>query len=194
VARFRDAARAEYVKAHPGCKRRDAHEWAWQAAIQSFPPGESLPPPAIPAPDEGGKAHGHALLDEPAADAVAGLYSIPASWPPLSDNASLQAELGWVQSQRLAVVETRGNSTVVHLDRASCPAPSKAALSWLETSIRSYAKYVDVVSRALAGAQDEQEHVRRERTRLEDIRALLREMQPSARCASCGRVHDTTGK
>jgi DNA gyrase inhibitor GyrI len=77
----------------------------------------------------------------------------------------------------LSIVEERGNTTIVHLERASSPAPSKAALGWLETSIRSYAKYIDIVSRALAVVQDEQDSTRRERLRLDEIKALLDEMQ-----------------
>jgi hypothetical protein len=106
-----------------------------------------------------------------------GLYLIPEAWPALTNNASLQSELGWVQAERLRIVEERGNVTVVHLERASIPAPSMAALSWLETSIRSYAKFVDIVSRALSTQVDEQESTRRERLRLDEIKALLDEMQ-----------------
>jgi cytoskeletal protein RodZ len=50
-------------------------------------------------------------------------------------------------------------------------------LGWLETSIRSYAKFVDIVSRALSTAVDEQDSVRRERLALAEITALLDEMQ-----------------
>jgi hypothetical protein len=105
-----------------------------------------------------------------------GLYLIPEAWPALTNNASLQSELGWVQAERLRIVEERGNVTVVHLERASIPAPSMAALSWLETSIRSYAKFVDIVSRALSTQVDEQDSTRRERLRLDEIKALLDEM------------------
>ena len=45
--------------------------------------------------------------------------------------------------------ERTAGPTVVHLDQALSPAPSWAALGWLETSIRSYAKYVDVAAKAL---------------------------------------------
>lgn len=111
-----------------------------------------------------------------------GLGTIPPGWPDLPPNASLQAELAWVQAHRLAMIEGRPSGGVhVHLDRASEPAPSKAALGWLETSIRSYAKYVDVVSRALKDEQDEQEGTRRERMRLDDIKALLDEMHEDER-------------
>ena len=74
------------------------------------------------------------------------------------------------------VEERPSGATVVHLDRANEAAPSRAALSWLETSIRSYAKYVDVVARSLKDEQDEQENVKRERLAIEDMRGLLTEM------------------
>jgi hypothetical protein len=111
---------------------------------------------------------------------VQGLGQIPADWPELPDNASLQAEIGWVQAQRLRIVEEMPTGAIrVHLDRARSPAPSWAALGWLETSIRSYAKYVDVAARATASQEDQAEAVRRERMQIEDIRALLREMRNS---------------
>jgi hypothetical protein len=63
---------------------------------------------------------------------------------------------GWVQAQRLRIVtEQASGATVVHLDRAGAPAPSWAALGWLETSIRSYAKFVDVAARATSTVDGE---------------------------------------
>jgi hypothetical protein len=95
----------------------------------------------------------------------------------LPANAALPAELGWVQAHRLDVIEeTSSGATVVYLDRAAAPPPSKATLGWLETSIRSYSKYVDVAARATAQQVDEQDNVRRERMAIEDIRRLLDEM------------------
>ena len=91
------------------------------------------------------------------------------------------SDLAWVQSNRLAVVEERSPGvTVVHLDRAHEPAPSRAALGWLETSVRSYAKYVDVVARTLRDEADEAETVRRERMAITEIRDLLSEMTAHA--------------
>lgn len=164
IAPIRDAMVSEAKG--KGLHINAAREWAYAELDRLYPPILKVEPP--PAPE--------IPTSEPPADAVPGLYSIPESWPQLPDNATLQAELGWVQSQRLAVVEERGNAVVVRLERASSPAPSKAALGWLETSIRSYAKYVEVTAKILAGAADEQESVRRERMRLDDIRALLDEM------------------
>ena len=93
----------------------------------------------------------------------------------------MQSDLAWVQSNRLAVVEERSPGvTVVHLERAHEPAPSRAALGWLETSIRSYAKFVDVVARTLRDEADEAETVRRERLAINEIRDLLTEMTAHA--------------
>ena len=106
-----------------------------------------------------------------------GLGDIPDDWPELPDNASLPAEIGWVQAQRLRIVEDQpSGATVVHLARARSPAPSWAALGWPETSIRSYAKFVDVVAKSMATQQDEATTVRRERLRIEEMRSILAEM------------------
>jgi hypothetical protein len=146
-----------------GMKKPEAQAWAYSELDRLYPP---LPPPESPE-----------KPTEAPSGRVQGLGDIPASWGELPANASLQAELGWVQASRLLVVEETGSgATVVHLGLARSPAPSMAALGWLETSIRSYAKYVDVVSRAMATQQDEQHQAQRERVRVEDVRALLREM------------------
>ena len=124
-----------------------------------------------------------------------GIGAIPPGWPPLPPNASLQAEVGWVQSNRLVVVEQRPSGAIqVHLERAYEPAPSMAALAWLETSIRSYAKYVDVVARSLASAQDEQDQVRRERLAISEIEGLLQEALDESGtmrsgCATCTHTY-----
>ena len=109
---------------------------------------------------------------------IQGLGDIPEDWPELPANASLSAEVGWVQANRLRIVEEKpGRATVVRLDLALSPAPSWAALGWLETSIRSYAKYVDVAAKATANADDEAEVWRHERMALEEVQALLDEMR-----------------
>ena len=93
-------------------------------------------------------------------------------------NASLAAEIGWVQANRLRIVEERSSgTTVVELGRALSPAPSWAALGWLETSIRSYAKFVDVAAKTTASDDGEADVMRRERMAIEELRALLDEMR-----------------
>ena len=85
-----------------------------------------------------------------------------------------------VEPSLAAEVEVRpGGATFVRLDRDRSPAPSWSTLSWLETSIRSYAKFVEVAVKVTATQADEQEFVRRERMAIEEIRGLLAEMLPA---------------
>ena len=141
-----------------GMTKAQAGEAAWKEMAEKYPPQAQAEAAAVNV-------------------RVQWLGEIPDSWPDLPDNASLAAEIAWVQSQRLRIVEERPNgSTVVRLDRARSPAPSMAALGWLETSIRSYAKFIDVAAKATAQQQDEQANIRRERMAIDEIRGLLVEM------------------
>jgi hypothetical protein len=156
-------------------------QFIWAELDRLYPPMRetaSTPKSATPDPDttcEISKAQSSALL--PDSGRVQGLGDLPPGWPELPANASLTAEIGWVQANRLYVVEEleRGG-TRVRLDRAHEPAPSRAAIGWLETSIRSYAKYVEVAAKATGAGQDEQTQERAERLDLEGIRSLLAEM------------------
>jgi hypothetical protein len=110
--------------------------------------------------------------------AVTGLDAIPAEWPTLPPNATLAQEIQWVQANRLSVVRDLGDRAIVDLSKAMSPAPSWAALGWLETSIRAYAKFVDVAAKASAHVEDERDMIRRERLAIDEIRGLLAEMLP----------------
>jgi len=113
---------------------------------------------------------------------ISGLDAIPKHWPKLPPNVSLSVEISWVQAERLYVVkEQPGKRTKVDLSNATSPAPSMAALSWLETSIRSYAKFIEVASKTAAASNDEAEFVRKERMAIAEIRSILREMMPEAK-------------
>jgi hypothetical protein len=164
ASKFKDEALKELRS--KGMKRDKASEAAWEAMEQAYPPMPMAMAPVDP------------VATEVEADTrVQGLSQIPADWPQLPGNASLQAEIRWCQSNRLRVVEERANGlVVVHLDRARTPAPSWAALGWLETSIRAYSKYIDVVAKALKDEENEQEMVKRERMAIDEIRSLLAEM------------------
>jgi exonuclease SbcC len=96
-----------------------------------------------------------ASLQEPADLELRPIEEIPSS-------AGLTPE---EYGQRLQVprVELWNAATMVHLFHALSPAPSWAALGWLETSIRSYAKYVDVAARATASDAGETGVMRRDR-------------------------------
>lgn len=163
ASKFKDTVLADYRQ--KGFKRDDASKAAWEAMEQAFPPKVS------------GEATVNTIGEDATDTQVQGLSDIPADWPQLPGNASLQAEIGWCQANRLRVVEERASGVViVHLDRARTPAPSWAALGWLETSIRVYSKYIDVVAKALKNEENEQDMVKRERMAIDEIRSLLAEM------------------
>ena len=156
ASNFRETARADFRT--KGMGRQEAVEAAWEAMAEAFP--------ALPD-----------AIDEDISIRVQGLGDIPESWGELPSNTSLQAELSWCQANRLRVVEERSSGAIrVHLERAGSPAPSWAALGWLETAIRAYAKFVDVVARSLKDEVDEQKNVKRERMQIEEMRELLAEM------------------
>lgn len=115
--------------------------------------------------------------DQDSANSVIGLGNIPAHWPKLPPNSSLATEIQWVQAVRIDVVtELPTGGVIVRLDKAERPAPSKAALGWLETSIRAYSKYCDIAAKAAANIEDEREATKRERQSIEQVRAILAEM------------------
>jgi hypothetical protein len=150
-----------------GMDRREAYDYATVEADRVFAPGD--PSEADPAPDDP-----PAALETPPAAAgsgVAGLGDLPADWPSLPANASLQAEVGWVQGNRVLVVQ----GGRVDLSRALSPAPSYAALAWLETSVLFPSKFADVTLKATSERQDDAEDVRRERLALGEVRTLLGE-------------------
>ena len=109
---------------------------------------------------------------------VQGLGDIPEAWGNLPSNTTLQAELSWVQANRLSIVQETAIGNIVTLSAARAPAPSMAAIGWLETSIRTYGKYIDIVAKSLKDEVHEQENVRRERMAIADIEAILAEMMP----------------
>ena len=114
---------------------------------------------------------------EPGESGVSGLGDLPDDWPQLPASASLAAEVQWVQSSRIDVAEKLpGGGIRVHLERADHPAPSKSALSWLETALLFPAKFADVAVKVTQNQEDEREHVRREKLAIDEIRELLAEM------------------
>jgi len=143
-----------------------------EAQTRTYAELDRLYPPLEPEPTEDS--------DEQFGDAeggsITGLNDIPEWWGDLPPSSSLASDIRWVQANRVFVVEETASGTIVHLDRADRPAPSKAALGWLETSIRAYSKYCDIAAKATAHYEDEQEVVRRERMSVERVRQLLSEM------------------
>ena len=152
-----------------GMSKTDAQAWVYAEL-------DRLYPPPVPSPD---RLPGDEIAQAAPRDSgqIRGLSDLPEDWPELPANASLSSEVGWVQANRLRIVtDQAGGATSVNLDRALSPAPSWAALGWLETSIRSYAKFVDVAAKATAVDDGEGAVMRRERVSLDDVLRLLDEM------------------
>ncbi|MCA9130734.1 MAG: hypothetical protein KDB22_26795 [Planctomycetales bacterium] len=158
ATKFKDDALRDFRA--KGMKRDEAADAAWEAMEKAFPPIASV------------ASTTDIRAEEPVNTLVQGLSEIPASWPPLPANASLQVEISWVTANRLLVRDATG----VDLSRALGPAPSYAALSWLETSFLFPSKFADISVKATATQDDEREMVRREKMAIEEIRSLLAEM------------------
>lgn len=107
---------------------------------------------------------------------VRGLSEIPGNWPDLPSNAPLGAEVSWVQANRLRIVRESSTGVVVDLSKALSPAPSYATLGWLETSIKTYSKFVDVAAKATSSQDGEAADIRREVQSIEEVRRLLSQM------------------
>jgi hypothetical protein len=150
-----------------GMDRRAAYDYATAEADRVFSPGD--PSEADPAPDQPPAAP----ETPPVASSggLVGLGVLPVEWPTLPANAALASEVGWVQANRLRVVQ----GSLVDLSRSLSPAPSYAALAWLETSVLFPAKWADVTVKASQDQQDDQQDVRREKVALVEVQGLLAE-------------------
>lgn len=177
----RDEVRRECLAA--GMRRHEALERSWEVVLAEFPPpgvepAEATPPPkpleAQPQPE----ADLPPEAADPESGRLVGLADIPPSWPALPPNAPLQSEIQWVQAVRIDVVEQlQAGGYRIRLQRADSPAPSKAALSWLETAVLFPAKFADVAVKTTAALEDDRERVRRERRSIEEVRAILAEVR-----------------
>jgi len=158
ASKFKDDALRDFRA--KGMKRDEASDAAWGAMEQAFPPTDAV------------ASTTDIRAEEPIDTRVLGLSEIPAGWPTLPANASLQVEVSWVSANRLRVRNGNG----VDLSRALSPAPSYAALSWLETSILFPSKFADISVKATQNQEDEAQHIRREKLAIEEIRGILAEM------------------
>jgi hypothetical protein len=168
-----------------GLEKEAARMEVYAKLLELYPQRETQESREESREDEGGDANPAARNDGAGGNthardeaSVTGLSDVPDSWPTLPPNATLAQEISWVQANRLSVVRDLGERAVVDLRKAMSPAPSWAALGWLETSIRAYAKFVDVAAKASAHVEDERDMVRRERLAIDEIRGLLAEMLP----------------
>lgn len=184
-----------------GFKKEAAQDWTYAELAKRFPPLDGSQPEGLPV-EEGKKDEREPKREEERKDggdaasfsssgdvapfpqkssretefSVVGLSEIPGNWGDLPSNAPLSSEVSWVQANRLRCVRETSERVIVDLTKALSPAPSYAALGWLETSIKTYAKFVDVAAKATSSQDGEQADVRREIQSIEEVRRLLAQM------------------
>lgn len=184
-----------------GLKKETAQDWTYAELAKKFPPKDGSPAEKLPGVEaekedrepkreekrkEGGDAASFSSSGDVAPFpqkssretefSVVGLSEIPGNWGDLPSNAPLSSEVSWVQANRLRCVRETSERVIVDLTKALSPAPSYAALGWLETSIKTYAKFVDVAAKATSSQDGEQVDVRREIQSIEEVRRLLASM------------------
>jgi hypothetical protein len=163
-----------------GMRRPEAQAHAWEELERNYPPLPSLEPAA-----SSPESEPHEATDETSSTGselraargrIVGLDQIPESWGELSASTALRKDLSWVQANRLQVVrESSSGGFVVNLGMASDPAPSRSALSWLETAIRFPSKFADVLTKKMADedAVWEEEVEQEEQMQIEEIKKIL---------------------
>lgn len=169
-----------------GLSKEDAQQWTYQELDRLYPPLQAVVIETERQPEtQQVDGEGVSDADSDGDEAIParpreGLGQLPSSWPELPDNAPLVAELGWVQAQRLRIVDERpGGQTVVRLNRAGSPPPSWAALGWLDTAIRNPAKWADLCAKGMQQQELESDLVKRERRSIDEVRTLLAEVRNS---------------
>lgn len=185
-----DLKRLRKEATYNGMNKDDSESWAWTEIDRLFPPLEGEQPKSKEtqqitketiAEEQKEEIRSTAqipiqTIENTEQSSITGLDKIPTSWLPLPGNASLQAEISWVQANRLMVVKETGHGTNVFLRKALNPPPSWAALGWLETSIRTYSKFVEVAAKATASVANEEEKIKHERISIAEVERLLQEM------------------
>ncbi len=158
--------------------KEERRQWVYGELDRMYPPLEEKGADIPASRQNETLSHSNHPNAFPDSVAIQGLAEASPKYPDLTSNATMSHEIGLVQANRLRVVEERpGKATLVHLDKALSPAPSWAALGWLETSIRSYAKFVDVASKATANDDGEASVMRLERMAIDEMNALMDEMR-----------------
>jgi len=172
VSAFR--ARTETEMRVAGLSVGKAKDAAFNMAVGMFPPltqADGAEPPGA------GEESAEPWGDWEDAIAQAGL---PESWGTLADSAPLDAEVEWVHQNRVLVVEDRqGKHPLFHWERARNPAPSYGAVNLMEFGATNRKGFMDILQRVKPGMGGDEEHVRREKTKVEEIRRVLEDLLES---------------
>ena len=168
VSAFRNKAEADLRVA--GLSLGKAKDAAFNMAVGMFPP-LAQPHGADPAVGDTAEPWG----DWEDAIAQAGL---PEAWGTLAESAPLDAEVEWVHQNRVLVVEDRpGKRPLFHWERARTPAPSYGAVNLMEFAATNRKGFMDILQRVKPGMGGDDDEVRREKVKVEEIRRVLEELR-----------------
>jgi len=102
----------------------------------------------------------------------------PEDWGELPDSAELGVEVDWVHQNRSLVVEEMSSGAVkLNWDKARTAAPSYGAVNLMEFAATNRKGFMDLLVRVKPGTGVEEEGVKREKTRVEEMRKILEQFK-----------------
>ena len=156
-----------------GMGRAEAREEAWRLLAVEYPPA----PSAAREPDPGPAGDGAAAK----CTATGRVRPLPTAWGEIAESAPFEVEVEWVHQNRVLVVEDRPNKRPeFHWERAQRPAPSYGAVNLMEFAATNRKGFMDILQRMKPGMAGEEDIVRREKVRIEEIRRILEQFRKQA--------------
>jgi len=150
-----------------GMSRAEAKETAWRLLAEQYPPE----------PDPGPAGDGAAAK----CTATGHVGPLPTTWGDLPESAPFDAEVEWVHQNMVLVIEDRGTKPpIFHWDRAQSPAPSHGAQNLMHFAATNRAGFMNMLQRIKPGMAGDDDIVRREKVRIEEIRRILQELREQA--------------
>jgi len=162
-----------------GMTKTKAEDKAFELALEKYPP-------LSPLPRQRAKQRTEPLVESPSGAAWGnweheiGGCDVPASWGDLPESAPFDAEVEWVHQNMVLVIEERGTKTpLFHWDRAQKAAPSHGARNLMQFAASNRAGFMNMLQRVKPGAGGEEDIVRREKVKIEEIERILEELRES---------------
>jgi len=176
---------AVYQEAKKRLMMKAAVEYSWDEMEKAFPPLTErekelarLEKSAAAGEEEAVVSESEkAVPEEPMVEIRRiGNLVLPLEWPEIPETAPYKAEVQWVYSNLVAI----GSGKRLNLSRAFSPPPSRGAVGMAKHYMGCTRDFYDKIAKpVLGGVVDESEsaNVRREKTRIEDIRRILDDLR-----------------
>lgn len=149
----------EFIAA--GMTRRMALERAFERALEEYPPLAETTETGWDGWDD-----------------EIGAPEVPKSWGNLPDSAPFDAEIEWVHQNMVLVIEDRNaKAPLFHWDRAQKPAPSHGARNLMHFAATNRVGFMNMLQRVKPGIGGDEDVLRREKVRIEEIKRILEEFR-----------------